>query len=101
MGWGTDGDNKGHVSRDCADGSVCRVAGISQCAQAQGSKDRQGGQMHGVAFSGTSKPDLMPLFPSPTHQPFFPFVLHNFPPFLTDFSTKFDFVSTLSLGKLH
>lgn len=29
------------------------------------------------------------------------FVFYNFPFFLTDFSTKFDFVSTLLLGKLH
>lgn len=66
MGWGAGGGYKGHVNRDCADGSMRRVAGIGQCAQTWGSKGRQGGQIHGVAFSGTSKPDLMPLFPSPT-----------------------------------
>lgn len=29
------------------------------------------------------------------------FVFYNFPLFLTDFSTKFDYISTLLLGKLH
>lgn len=50
---------------------------------------------------GASKPISCPLFALPTQQPFSRFVFYNFPLFLTDFSTKFDFVSTLSLGKLH
>ena len=47
----------------------------------------------------TSSHALVSSLPPVSH--FSHFVFYNFPFFLTDFSTKFDSVSTLLLGKLH
>lgn len=82
----------GEKQRACEQGPQ---AGSSVCRW-QGLAGARAGPRHGPPSPSRARC----LLPSPSSH-FSRFVFYNFPLFLTDFSTKFDFVSTLSLGKLH